>query len=128
MIPSLGGRTVGRDINNSSIAVGASQVNGRWHAFRFDPATGQQRDLGTLGGLESEAMGINDAGYIVGWSLNAAGQKRGFIWDPTLDRMFEIQPLAGYSDAQANDINQAGVIVGFSANGGVRRATRWTPQ
>ena len=127
-IPSLGGVTIGRDLNAASIAVGSSQVGAFRHAFRFDPATGQTRDLGTLGGNESEAEGINDTGVIVGWSLNAAGQKRGFIWDPNRQRMFELAPLAGHDEAQANDINQNGVIVGYSAVGGVHRAVRWTPQ
>jgi hypothetical protein len=53
---------------------------------------------------------------------------RGFIWDPTRDRMFELAPLPGYTASQANDINQSGVIVGFSGAGNSRRATRWTPQ
>ncbi len=128
VIPSLGGVTIGRDLNADGVAVGSSQMGGRPHAFRYDRASGQTRDLGTLGGLESEARGINDAGIIVGWSLNAAGQKRGFIWDPTRQKMFELPVLPGHDEGQANDINAEGVIVGYSAAGGVRRAVRWTPQ
>lgn len=128
LIPSLGGVTIGRDLNANSIAVGSSVLNGQRRAFRFDPATGLTQNLGTLGGSESEAMGINDAGYIVGWSLNAAGEQRGFLWDPTQQRMFELVPLPGKTESQANDINQNGVIVGYSSAAGIRRATRWTPQ
>jgi probable HAF family extracellular repeat protein len=129
VIPSLGGVTMGRDLNASSITVGRSDVGGRRHAFRYDPATGVTRDLGTLGGLESEAVGINDAGDIVGWSLNAAGQKRGFIWNHVTERMYELPPLPGDVESGANDINQNGVIVGYSAGaGGIHIAARWTPK
>lgn len=37
-------------------------------------------DLGTLGGGESEARGINDLGEIVGDSENAMGQQHAFLW------------------------------------------------
>jgi probable HAF family extracellular repeat protein len=126
VIPSLGGITIGWDLNATSVAVGSSQIAGRRHAFRYDPVSHVTEDLGTLGGVESEARGINDAGYIVGWSLNSAGEKRGFIWDPNTRTMVELVPAPGDSESQANDINQDGVIVGYSAAGGIRVAARWT--
>jgi probable HAF family extracellular repeat protein len=41
---------------------------------------GGETDLGTLGGSESSAMGINGAREIVGWSRNAEGHMRATLW------------------------------------------------
>jgi probable HAF family extracellular repeat protein len=39
------------------------------------------QDLGTLGGIESEAHGVSaDGSVVVGWADNAAGQWRAFRW------------------------------------------------
>ena len=81
--------------------------------------------LGTLGGLASQATAINNAGQVVGNSLNAAGQHRAFIWTKATG-MRDLGTLGGPT-AQALDINDAGQVVGYSshANGDVR-AYLWT--
>ena len=38
-------------------------------------------DLGSLGGTQSEASAINDAGTIVGGSQTATGEFHGFVWN-----------------------------------------------
>ena len=38
-------------------------------------------DLGTLGGDESGAYGINDSGQVVGQAQKASGQKRAFLYE-----------------------------------------------
>ena len=125
----LPGSTIGWDVNESYTVVGSIQMqDGNRNAFRFTPANNQTVSLGTLGGTTSEAKGINTAGMIVGWSLNAQGVRRGFIWDPADGRMRELPPLPGHTESQANDINNNGVIVGYSAVGGVKRAVRWRLQ
>jgi probable HAF family extracellular repeat protein len=121
--------SIGWDVNESYTVVGSIEMQtGHRNAFRHTPGNMQTLSLGTLGGTTSEARGINTAGVIVGWSLNAAGQRRGFIWDPTEQRMYELPPLPGHTESQANDINGNGVIVGYSSVGGVKRAVRWTSQ
>ena len=40
------------------------------------------RDLGTLGGRESEAFDLNDQGQVVGWADTAEGDHHPFLWDP----------------------------------------------
>ena len=37
-------------------------------------------ELGTFGGIESHAMDINDAGFVVGWSRNASFLDNTFFW------------------------------------------------
>jgi probable HAF family extracellular repeat protein len=39
-------------------------------------------DLGTLGGVWSEANGINDGGQIVGASDTASGSEHACLWSP----------------------------------------------
>jgi len=67
-------------------------------------------DLGTLGGSNSRAYGINDAGQVVGISNSHA-----FLWDD--GEIIDLGMLpgpAGYS--VAHSINDAGQVVGFSGN------------
>src|SRR6266436_6288660 len=55
------------DINNHEQIVGAAQTGmGNYHAFMFDG--GRMVDLGTMGGSNSWAYGINDNGCMVGAS------------------------------------------------------------
>ena len=41
---------------------------------------GTTRNLGTLGGTESHAFGINSAGQVVGQSTNSSGAWRAFLY------------------------------------------------
>lgn len=69
-------------INNLSQIVGKQDTeNLDRHAFLFDESFGTV-DLGTLGGLESEAFSINDKTQIVGISDSTKAKgERAFIWD-----------------------------------------------
>src|SRR3954447_25683125 len=62
-------------------------------------------DLGTLGGAESEAEGINDNGDVVGQSDSASGP-RAFLYHNGM--MTDLGTLAGDSNSIANQINNAG--------------------
>ncbi len=70
------------------------------------------RDLGTLGGAQSAANGVNDLSQVVGWSLDAAGRTQAFVW---ANGMLTALPyLPGGTNSVATAINNAGKITGYS--------------
>lgn len=112
---TLGGQTVPWDVNDAGDVVGSSEVSpGIVHAFRW--SGGVLLDLGTLGAQQSEALGINDDGTIVG-SVFGGGPQRPFVW--ANGQMTELVTNEGNGAATA--INNAGQISG-SADGS---AVRW---
>src|SRR5215203_1819906 len=57
--------------DNSHVAGRAQLATTKYHAFRWTdgyPTGGPMLDLGTLGGSESGAYGVNSWGVVVGWS------------------------------------------------------------
>ncbi len=69
-------------------------------------------DLGTLGGGESWALGVNKHGQVVGCSIDKEGRRRAFIWDHE-QGMRDLGTLGG-ANAIAAGINDVGEIVGYS--------------
>ena len=68
-------------------------------------------DLGTLGGGESVARAINEAGQVVGWAENASGYQRPFLFEQGV--MTDLGTLGGL-EGGANDINNLGEICGWA--------------
>ena len=74
------------DINDTGTVVGWALVDGDdvSRAFVWD-ATRGMRDLGTIGGDDATAYGINTAGQIAGESLTAAGYQHATLWTLVTD-------------------------------------------
>jgi probable HAF family extracellular repeat protein len=87
---------------------------GIWLAF---PAAGQApeydvTDLGTLGGESANALGINNAGQVVGEAELPSGLRRPYIWQAGL--MLDLGTIGDGRIGSAWTINEQGQAVGFS--------------
>jgi probable HAF family extracellular repeat protein len=84
---------------------------GDQHAFIWDSVSGMQ-DLGSLGGGNSFALGINDSGEVVGFSyLSDNNNFHTFTWTAA-GGMVDLGSLPGGESNRGNAINSSGAIVG----------------
>ncbi len=72
-------------------------------------------ELGTLGGAQSVAYGLNDSNQVVGWSHAKNGEMHAFVW--IQGTMTDLGTLGGEA-SRAWAINNAGIIVGESLPAG----------
>ena len=110
---TLGGKfgTTPVDIDHGTVVGTGHTASEQEHAFAYDVATGTIRDLGTLGGATSRAIGVSD-GVVVGTSLTAAGFDHAFAYDLATGTMRDLGTLGG-TGSFATDVD-AGVVVGRS--------------
>lgn len=93
--------------------------------FFYDGAA--VRDIGTLGGAETLALDLNNAGQVTGGSFLANGSEHAFFWSAG-GGMLDLGVLPGAANSRATAINNLGVVTGTSE--GVPsffpRAFRWS--
>jgi probable HAF family extracellular repeat protein len=121
---TLGGaNSVARDINDSGVVVGESTTaDGTTRGFRWEDKNGngasdpgEMEDLGTLGGDNSFAKGINNAGDIVGYSdFDSSGPLHSFVLRG--GEMHDLDALipagSGWQINKVFGVNDAGQLVG----------------
>ncbi|WP_313706824.1 PKD domain-containing protein [Massilia sp.] len=71
------------------------------------------RDIGTLGGAETVALDLNNAGQVTGGSYLADGSEHAFVWSAGAG-MLDLGVLPGAANARGMAINEPGVVTGTS--------------
>jgi probable HAF family extracellular repeat protein len=136
------GHSYAYDISDAGVVVGQARtgqkVKGSFPSHAFLYTQDGTIDLGTLGGADSEARGINSGGEVVGWANETNGRTHGFLWtDKTTTggfAMFKLQDLvvdlpSGFQGPiYPRRINDAGQICGHAVLGdGTTSAVLLTP-
>ena len=108
------------NINSQGQVVGYSDLRGNanFHSFLWSHGKGMQ-DLGTLtGDVNSLAIGINEAGDVVGVSLDAMFNPRAFLWkNGAMTDLHTLIPAGSpLSLLTACSINSREEIVGFAVD------------
>ena len=112
-------------INDAGTAAGTTYSNGLRQAAIASHGT--ITSLGTLGGVESEAMAVNSSGVAAGRADTGSGQGRAFRWSQGVMQDLGTSPGGTWSAAYA--INGAGAVAGtVMTAGGAFRAAMWTPE
>lgn len=92
-----------------------------WSGMAGDPVV----DLGTFGGKESWAYGLNNHGSVVGWASLASGIYHAYVYQGGV--MTDLGTLGGQFSS-ANGVSDDGVIVGWAHDTlGRTHAVRWVP-
>jgi len=108
-VPGLGGEVTA--INDRGDVVGQYTLPSRKTPHAFLWSRGRFIDLGTLGGTDSMATGVNDRLQVCGFSTTPSGVQHAFLW--YRGRMKDLGTLGGRK-SQAWAINQAGDVAGNS--------------
>lgn len=100
-------------INLSGEVAGANVMNGFYNAMLYKSFW---TDLGTLGGNESLAAGLNDSAQVVGYAQTSTGDTNAFLWTPASSGSAQMQDLGtlGGLVSQAYAINNSNQISGYS--------------
>jgi probable HAF family extracellular repeat protein len=111
-------------LNNLGQVVGTSWLTtdvGTQQAFLWAPSTGMA-ELTSLGGKQSVANGISDAGQVVGWFYPGDGFLHAFVWTANGG----VQDLGQNSGAIG--VNNLGQVVGSASFASGLHAFLWTSQ
>jgi probable HAF family extracellular repeat protein len=75
--------------------------------------------LNAPGSVFTQALGLNNAGQVVGFFMDAAGNMHGFIYNIAMGTYQEVDDPNGVNTTIINGINDKGQLVGFyvDANG-----------
>jgi probable HAF family extracellular repeat protein len=110
LTPGLVGNSKAMAINSTGAIAGAYMNNWQWQASTWQ-SPGAPQNLGTLGGYESFANGINDSGQVVGWSETVLGSyaTNAFVFS-TSTNMKDLGNFGG-GDGVAQLVNNSGLVL-----------------
>ena len=101
----------------------AEPLRGTIAAYFYDGAS--VRNIGRLGNDFAVVTGLNDAGQVVGQSVNAQGLERTFVWSARRGMLeVDVLPDVGYTGRSL--INNQGVVTGLMSTPNGNRAYRWS--
>lgn len=103
-------------INGAGRIAGYSLLSGFVQASFYEPLTASILNLGNLGGSYSMAYSINSStpNVVVGRSLDASGQFKGFIWKDDGNSMVDIGFLGTRVEVLPLSVNDSGWVVGWA--------------
>lgn len=96
-------------INDKGECVGSSDTVNRIDSAACLWQGGRRQFLGTLGGDESAAWGVNDKGQVCGFASAGVGLRHAFLWQN--GKMTDLSPGAG-RHSLAYSLNDRGQVVG----------------
>jgi probable HAF family extracellular repeat protein len=114
--------------SSAGVIVGRTMLlpDNRMHATLWSSATSAPIDLGTLGGMNSQASGVNAAGDVVGNAMKTDWMMHAVLWPATNRITIDLGTLTGGHYSEATAINTAGDIVGNSDDAAwTGHATLW---
>ncbi len=122
-----GASNVGAALDDASDVAGAGQPGGSGNvqAFLWQPG-GTTTWLGTLGGVQSAASGVNTAHQVVGTAFTAASLQHAFLWTPAAGMQDLTPSLTSPGGATAMAINSAGEAVGYYYPNGASNVAGFT--
>jgi len=123
---AVGQPAFGSDVNDAGDVAGWARLT-LPHGKRTDRAfvvkAGKFTEVGTLGGQNSRAYGMNDRADVVGAAQNSEGAYRAFLWR---DNKAEDLGTLGGRHSYAHGVNSAFDVVGVSeTTNQLRHAFRW---
>jgi probable HAF family extracellular repeat protein len=116
------GYTAAYGVNLSQSVVGSTNTDSALRGFRWTAEKGMALLPVLPGDNSSEALAINDAGVISGFSGGPSGL-RAVLW--TEENVRELDGLSGSDHSEAVSLNSSGDAVGFSDSANGRHALLW---
>ncbi len=117
----------GYDINDSALVVGHMGYSGNVQAFKWASPNGSLEELGSLGGSNSVARSVNNAGTIIGWASTSSGATHGFIYEN--GSMYDLNDYAvgapGFVIVDAYSINESGQVLVRASNASTGENQYW---
>jgi len=110
-LPVVASSVVATGVNDRGEVVGFYVTGKNTKAFTWSGRSFRTVSLGN--GTNTQALGVNNAGSVVGSFVDAAGKMHGFLWSAGQAHAVDVPGSAG---TVVNGLNNRGQIVGFSMN------------